>query len=209
MDRRLLLGAAAAVAPVALMAPALAQTAMPEVRWRVQSSFPRVFDVLYGTLERVAARVAQLTDNKFRIQVFHSGVLVPESATLDAVQAGPVDCTHTASHYFAAKEPISAFAGTIETIVKYDAQNPLALRRLVADGTQLRRFPRPVMEACYRSAIELHDQTAARNLVFKTVYDHFGAYRDTQLHWFRVAEGTDDNFVYRIHAAETAEASRR
>ena len=51
---------AAATAPVALATPALAQ-ALPEVRWRVQSSFPRVFDVLYGTLERISARVAAST----------------------------------------------------------------------------------------------------------------------------------------------------
>ena len=201
--RRILAACAVAAAIVpALAGPALA---MEDIGGRCASSFSRTLETTYSLGERLAA----LTDNKSRIQVFHSGVLVPESATLDAVQAGPVDCTHTASHYFAAKEPISAFDGTIETIVKYDAQNPLALRRLVADGTQLRRFPRPVMEACYRSAIELHDQTAARNLVFKTVYDHFGAYRDTQLHWFRVAEGTDENFVYRMQAAETAEAFRR
>ena len=58
MNRRALMGAAA-TAPVVLATPALAQ-AMPEVRWRVQSSFPRVFDVLYGTLERISARVCLL-----------------------------------------------------------------------------------------------------------------------------------------------------
>ncbi|MBC7431842.1 MAG: ABC transporter substrate-binding protein [Rubritepida sp.] len=104
MDRRLLLGAAAAAAPVALMAPALAQTAMPEVRWRVQSSFPRVFDVLYGTLERVAARVAQLTDNKFRIQAFPAGEIVGGLQVLDAVQAGTIEAGHTASYYYIGKD---------------------------------------------------------------------------------------------------------
>ena len=34
MNRRALVGAAAAAAPMALAAPALAQTQMPEVRWR-------------------------------------------------------------------------------------------------------------------------------------------------------------------------------
>ena len=64
----------------------------------------------------------------------------------------------------------------------------------------MRQFP---------SLIELYDETAARNPVFKTVYEHFRAYRDTQLQWFRVAESTYDNFVYRMQAAETAAAPRR
>ena len=103
MDRRLVLGAAA-VTPIALTAPALAQTAMPEIRWRAASSFPRVFDVLYGTFERVAARVAQLTDNKFRIQTFPAGEIVGGLQVLDAVQAGTIEAGHTAAYYYIGKD---------------------------------------------------------------------------------------------------------
>jgi TRAP-type mannitol/chloroaromatic compound transport system substrate-binding protein len=95
MNRRALMGAAA-TAPVALATPALAQS-LPEVRWRCQSSFPRVFDVLYGTLERISARVAQLTDGKFRIQHFPAGEIVGGLQVLDAVQAGTMEAGHTAS----------------------------------------------------------------------------------------------------------------
>ncbi len=102
MDRRLILGAAAA-APVAFAAPALAQ-ANPEVRWRAQSSFPRVFDVLYGTMERIAARVAQLTENRFRIQVFPAGEIVGGLQVLDAVQAGTIEAGHTAAYYYIGKD---------------------------------------------------------------------------------------------------------
>lgn len=103
MDRRNLLGPAALTA-AALAAPALAQTAMPEVRWRAQSSFPRVFDVLYGTMERIAARVAQLTDNKFRIQTFPAGEIVGGLQVLDAVQAGTIEAGHTAAYYYIGKD---------------------------------------------------------------------------------------------------------
>jgi len=102
MNRRALMGAAA-TAPVVLATPALAQ-AMPEVRWRVQSSFPRVFDVLYGTLERISARVAQLTDGRFRIQVFPAGEIVGGLQVLDAVQAGTIEGGHTASYYYIGKD---------------------------------------------------------------------------------------------------------
>jgi len=91
---------------------------------------------------------------------------------------------------------------TIETMAKYDVQNPQALRRLIAGGTQLRAFPREVMQACYRAAFELYDETAAKNANFKRVYDHWKAFRDSQYQWFRVAESTFDNFVYFMHAQE-------
>ncbi|MBU8537072.1 TRAP transporter substrate-binding protein [Falsiroseomonas tokyonensis] len=104
MNRRAMLGAAAAAAPLALATPALAQ-ANPEVRWRAASSFPRVFDVLYGTFEKVAARVAQLTEGKFRIQTFPAGEIVGGLQVLDAVQAGTIEAGHTASYYYIGKEP--------------------------------------------------------------------------------------------------------
>jgi TRAP-type mannitol/chloroaromatic compound transport system substrate-binding protein len=102
MNRRALMGAAA-TAPVALATPALAQ-ALPEVRWRVASSFPRVFDILFGTLEKIASRVAQLTDNKFRIQPFPAGEIVGGLQVLDAVQGGTVEAGHTAAYYYIGKD---------------------------------------------------------------------------------------------------------
>ena len=97
---------------------------------------------------------------------------------------------------------------TIETIAKYDNQNPPALRRLLANGTQLRAFPREVMQACYKASFELYDETSATNPRFKKVWDHFKAYRDTQLQWFRVAENSYDSFVYLMQAQEQQQAAQ-
>ena len=47
--------------------------------------------------------------------------------------------------------------GNTWMMAKYDAQNPPALRKLVAGGTQLRPFPKAVMDACYAAAAELYD----------------------------------------------------
>ncbi len=38
---------------------------------------------------------------------------------------------------------------------KYDTGNPAALKRLVAGGTQLQAFPRPIMDAAYKAANEM------------------------------------------------------
>jgi TRAP-type mannitol/chloroaromatic compound transport system substrate-binding protein len=108
MNRRRILGAAAAAAPLALATPALAQ-ANPEVRWRLASAFPRNLDVLYGTGERIAQRVGQLTDNRFNIRFFAAGEIVPALAVLDAVQAGTIEGGHTPVYYYTGKDPSFAF----------------------------------------------------------------------------------------------------
>jgi TRAP-type mannitol/chloroaromatic compound transport system substrate-binding protein len=81
-------------------------------------------------------------------------------------------------------------------------QNPPALRRLIAAGTQLRAFPREVLQACYKASFELYEETAAKNATFKKVYDQWRGFRDVQYQWFRVAENSFDNFVYFMHAQE-------
>jgi len=58
------------------------------------------------------------------------------------------------------------------------------------------------MQASYKAAFELYDETAAKNASFKKVYDHWRAFRDSEYQWFRVAENTYDNFVYFMHAQE-------
>jgi TRAP-type mannitol/chloroaromatic compound transport system substrate-binding protein len=355
MKRRLFLKAAGVGAAASTVAaPAIAQS-MPEIRWRCASSFPKSLDTIFGAAEIAAKRVAAATDNKFQIRVFAGGEIVPGLQVLDAVQAGTVECGHTANYYYVGKDPTFAFdtaipfglngrqqnawmyhgggaelmreffkdynchnivcgntgtqmggwfrkeiktvkdleglkmriggfagqvvaklgavpqqlaasdiypaleKGTIDAaewvgpyddeklgfnkvakyyyypgwweggpqlsmmvniaqwnqlpkhyqaileaacaeanvwmVSKYDAVNPAALRRLVANGAVLRPFSREVMEACLKSANELYAETAAKNAKFKKVYDSWVKFRDEQLLWFRVAEGTFDSFM--------------
>jgi TRAP-type mannitol/chloroaromatic compound transport system substrate-binding protein len=51
--RRFLAGATAAGAAAGIAAPAVAQS-MPEVRWRLTSSFPKQLDTIYGTAQTFA-----------------------------------------------------------------------------------------------------------------------------------------------------------
>lgn len=69
-------GSAAVVASTAVAAPAIAQS-MPELRWRLTSSFPKSLDTLYGAGENFAKYVAEMTDNRFQIRVFAAGEIVP------------------------------------------------------------------------------------------------------------------------------------
>ena len=79
---------------------------------------------------------------------------------------------------------------------KYDAQNPPALRRLVASGTQLRPFPRAVLEAAEKAAYEVYAEMEAKSAHFKRIYPEWKKFRDEQFLWFRVAESTYDNYAF-------------
>jgi TRAP-type mannitol/chloroaromatic compound transport system substrate-binding protein len=81
----------------------------PNVTWRMASSFPRGLDVIYGSAEHFAERVAQLTGGRFRIRVYPQGELVPGLQVMDAVQQGTVQGGHTASYYYTGKNPALAF----------------------------------------------------------------------------------------------------
>jgi len=90
----------------------------------------------------------------------------------------------------------AAAEANVWMVAKYDAQNMAALRTLVGDGTQLKPFSKEIMEASYKAAFELYDETAAANAAFKKVYEAWKPFRQDQYLWFRVCENSFDNFVY-------------
>jgi len=350
-----LAGGVGVAASTTIAAPAIAQ-AMPEIKWRLASSFPKSLDTIFGAADFISKRVAAMTDNKFQIRPFAGGEIVPALQVLDAVQAETVEMGHTAMYYYVGKDPtfafdtaipfgmnvrqhmawmyhgggiqamrdflkeykvvnipagntgtqmggwfrkeiktvkdleglkfrIGGFAGQVLTklgvvpqqiaggdiypslekgtidaaewvgpyddeklgffkvapyyyypgwwegsaqlsaiisqkawdslpktyqavledacaaaytdmLAKYDAANPAALRKLIANKTQLRRFPNEVMQACQKAAFELYDETSAKNAKFKKVFDQWNKFREDQYQWFRVAENTYDNFVF-------------
>ncbi|MEI8144874.1 MAG: TRAP transporter substrate-binding protein [Alphaproteobacteria bacterium] len=360
MERRTFIKTASAVAATsAIAAPALAQTA-PEVKWRLTSSFPKSLDTIYGAAEIFAKAVADMTDNRFQIQVFAAGEIVPGLQAMQAVRDGTVEACHTASYYYVGVDPTFAFGtavpfglnsrqedawmyqgggmdlmnqfyakynihaipagntgcqmggwfrkeiktpadlnglkmriggyagrvlqklgvvpqqvaggdiypalekGTIDAAewvgpyddqklgfnkvapyyyypgwweggamlhnffntakynalpanykailfnashhantwmqARYDAQNPAALRQLVAAGTQLRPFSLEVLEACFKATNEVNAETAAQNADFKKVLEAYNAFRNEEYLWWQVAEYTFDTFMIRARA---------
>jgi TRAP-type mannitol/chloroaromatic compound transport system substrate-binding protein len=339
-----------------IAAPAIAQS-MPEIKWRMTTSWPKSLDTLHGGAEQLAKAVGEATDNKFQIQTFAAGEIVPGLQVLDAVQNGTVELGHTASYYYFGKDPtftfgssvpfgpnmrlnqawytlgggkealnefyknynvtsllagntgcqmggwfrkeintvndlqglkfrIGGFAGrvmqklgavpqqlsggdiypalekgTIDAaewvgpyddeklgfykvaphyyypgwweggpmllvmvnldkwnalpkyyqnileqaghyannwmMAKYDAVNPMALRKLLAGGAKLHAFSPPIMEASYKAAKELHSEVAATNENFKKVYESMTAFSNNGYQWFQVAELGYDIFMAR------------
>ena len=371
MNRRKFLSRAGfGVISTAAATQAVAQTpALPEVRWRCASSFPKSLDTIYGGGETIAKRVAAITGGKFQIRVFGAGEIVPAFGTVDAVQQGTVECTHTASYYFVGKNKTFAFdtplpfgmnqrqqnawiyyggglelvraffrdfniisfpagntgcqmggwfrkevktvkdlkgvkmriaglggeamarlgavpqqiaggdiypaleRGTIDAaewvgpyddeklglykvakfyyypgwweggpeldlfvntkawealpkdyqsilesacaeanvdmVAKYDALNPAALRRLVAAGVQLRPFPREIMQASYKAAVEVYEEFATTNAKFKKIYEPWKKFRDEEILWFRVAEQNFDQFMATASQQSTADKAKK
>ena len=80
-------------------------------------------------------------------------------------------------------------------MAKYDIRNPLALRRLVAGGAQLRPFPIPVLDVCFKAANELCTELAAKNEDFKKMWEAMRAVRSDDYLWFQFAENTFDSYM--------------
>ena len=109
MQRRSFLKqAGAGLTAGALATPALAQS-LPEIKWRMTSSFPKSLDTLFGAGEWITRRVAEATGNKFQIRIFAAGEIVPGTQVLDAVKNGTVEMGHTSSYYYVGKDPTFAF----------------------------------------------------------------------------------------------------
>jgi TRAP-type mannitol/chloroaromatic compound transport system substrate-binding protein len=101
--------------------------------------------------------------------------------------------------YQAILKAAAAYANVTEQ-ASYDARNPAALKRLVANGTQLRPFSQSVMEACLKASNEVNAETAASNPAYKKVLDSLQAYRNDEYLWWQVAEYTFDSFQIRARA---------
>ena len=112
MERRKFLAASTVAGGVVatIAAPALAQAGgRPDVRWRCASSYPKTLHTIYGAMEMVTKRVAELTDNHFKISLHAAGELAPALQVLDAVQGGAVEAGHSASYFYIGKDPAFGF----------------------------------------------------------------------------------------------------
>ena len=127
------------LAASAIAAPAIAQS-MPEVKWRLTSSFPKSLDTIYGAAEIFSKAVAEATDNKFQIQVFAAGEIVPGLQAADAVSSGTVEMCHTASYYYVGKDPTFAFGTAL----------PFGLNQRMIDAWMFAGGGMDLMNAFYR-----------------------------------------------------------
>mgnify|MGYP001162868249 FL=1 len=79
--------------------------------------------------------------------------------------------------------------------VKYDTENPQALRRLVAGGAQLRNFPKDVTQASYTAANALFEELSDKSPAFKRIFAHWSKFRAEQVMWQQFCDLPFDNMM--------------
>jgi TRAP-type mannitol/chloroaromatic compound transport system substrate-binding protein len=82
----------------------------------------------------------------------------------------------------------------VDMMAKYDALNPAALKRLIANGVKLQPFSNDIMAACFKATQETYEDIADKNPKFKKIYEPWKAFKNQQIEWFAVAENRFDNF---------------
>jgi TRAP-type mannitol/chloroaromatic compound transport system substrate-binding protein len=70
----------------------------------------------------------------------------------------------------------------------YDAKNPAAIARLIAGGTKLRKFSDEIMTAARRESIELMEEAAAADPMYRKIFSNWSDFRDQSSAWFSLAE---------------------
>ena len=78
---------------------------------------------------------------------------------------------------------------------KYDAVNPIALKRLVANKTQLKPFSKELMDAGWKASQQVFAEHEAKSPEFKTVHQDMRAFQRDQLLWTRFSEYRFDNYM--------------
>jgi TRAP-type mannitol/chloroaromatic compound transport system substrate-binding protein len=78
---------------------------------------------------------------------------------------------------------------------KYDAVNPNALKRLVANKTKLMPFPKDVMDAGFKASMEVFAEHEAKSADFKKIHQDMRAFQRDQILWGRFSEQRYDSYM--------------
>lgn len=81
-----------------------------------------------------------------------------------------------------------AAEANVRMMARYDAQNPPALQRLIAEGVALRRFPRDILDAAQEQAFAIMNEEAASDPGYRGVFESFSSFREMAYPWFGSAE---------------------
>ena len=76
----------------------------------------------------------------------------------------------------------------VDMTAKYDAWNPIALKKLVAEKTKLKAFPKAVMDAGFKSSMEVFAEHEAKSPEFKKIHQDMRAFQRDQILWNRYSE---------------------
>jgi TRAP-type mannitol/chloroaromatic compound transport system substrate-binding protein len=90
----------------------------------------------------------------------------------------------------------AAYQVNLDMMAEYDAKNPAALRRLIANGVKLHAYSLEIMRAAQTAAYAIYAEEAAKNPAFKKIYESWYKFREDQMAWGAVAERTMSEFSF-------------
>ncbi len=78
---------------------------------------------------------------------------------------------------------------------KYDARNPAALKKLIANGAKLSRLPLDVMDAAFAASREVYKELDADNANWAKIYPDYAAFLSDSVKWFALAEASYGGYM--------------
>lgn len=84
----------------------------------------------------------------------------------------------------------------VDMQARYDALNPQALRKLIAEGARVAALPRDVLQASFKVAHEVYAEVSAKNQNWSKMWADYSRFRGEQYQWFNYAERSYDNFMF-------------
>jgi len=104
------MGAAALTGALVQGSPAIASDS---ITWRMVTTWPRNAPGVGVNAQRFADRVGAMSDGRLTIELHAAGELIPPFESLDAVQQGTADLTHSAPFFWLGKSKALNYFGSI------------------------------------------------------------------------------------------------
>ena len=156
---------------------------------------------IYPALERgtidAAEWVGPRDDEKLGLQKVAQYYYAPgwaEGSAQVSLYVGQNHFDQLPARYKAAIETATATVNSW-MLAKYDHDNPMALKRLVAAGAQVRIYSKDILNGAFDAAEQIYAELKTQNPRFKKLYDSWDAYRREESQWFRVNELSFDSFA--------------
>ncbi len=97
--------------------------ALPTLQWDMATSWPVSLDIIFGSAQYFADRVAALTGGRFTITPRAAGEIAPGLEVLNVVEQNAVQIGHTASYYYIGRSPVMAFGTALPFGLTAQQQN--------------------------------------------------------------------------------------
>ena len=78
---------------------------------------------------------------------------------------------------------------------KYDAMNPIALKKLVGAKTQLKPFSKEIMDAGFKASMEVFAEHEAKSPEFKKIHQDMRTFQRDQILWNRFSEFPYNQYI--------------